>query len=157
MRRFAAAFCVLVSGIALGACGDAGDHFLEFRQNPPSPTVVDRLEIYMPVIAGKDTGASNFSLYVTGYSGGSAIANGTSLNNPIEIYTNYDGYVTFNGSGKSRVTFGKAPNVITVNYKPPARRCNPPVEIIAFDKDADPQAVEQKLVKCTAPEASRRH
>ncbi|MBV8490151.1 MAG: hypothetical protein JO199_06430 [Candidatus Eremiobacteraeota bacterium] len=34
MRRFAVVLFFIAAAAGLGACGDAGDHFLEFRQNP---------------------------------------------------------------------------------------------------------------------------
>lgn len=156
MRRVAVAFFFLASAVGLIACGDAGDHFLDFHQNPPGPTVVNRLAVSMPIVPTYKSGAGKFDLYVTAYSGGNAIPQGTVLNNPIVVSSNYDGYITFDGSGKSKVSFGKAPGTITVSYKPPpyAQRCYPGAFVIAFNKDANPQSEDQAAIACPSPSSS---
>lgn len=141
MRRLTVAFLVLISAAILAACGDTGDHFGEFRQATPGPTVVKKLALSMPIVAGPNTKHAVFKLYITAYTGkGQAIPQGTTLANPITLHTNWTG-VTFavNGKQVNSAAFGSAPATITVTYTAPSDPCNPVVGIVAFDQDASPQ------------------
>lgn len=150
MRRLSVAFLVLISAAILAACGDTGDHFLEFRQNPPGATTVSKLAVTMPVVASHYTKHGSFKLYVTAYDGkGHAIAQGTQLANPITLHSNYEAGVTFSGpsgSAKTSMAFGSAPGTITVTYTAPKNPCNPVIAVVAFNQNANPQTAVQDIV-----------
>jgi len=150
MRRLTVAFLVLISAAILAACGDTGDHFLEFRQNPPGATTVSKLALTMPIVASHYTRSGKFKLYITAYDGkGHAVAQGTQLANPITLHSNYEAGVTFSGptgSGKTSMAFGSAPGTITVTYTAPRNPCSPVIAVVAYNQNANPQSVVQDLV-----------
>ena len=157
MRRLTVAFLVLISAAILAACGDTGDHFLEFRQAPPGPTAVKKLQLTMPIVASVQTRHAVFKLYITAYNGkGEAIAQGTSLANPITLHTNWTGVkFTVNGKQVNSAAFGSAPAVITVTYNAPPNPCDPVVGIVAFNQNANPQTDVFDLVgNCGTPKPS---
>lgn len=148
MRRLTVAFLVLISAAILAACGDTGDHFLEFRQSTPGPAVVKKIAISMPIVASVKTKHAVFKLYVTAFDAkGQTIAQGTSLQNPITLHTNWTG-VTFKVKGKqvNAAAFGSAPATITVTYNAPPNPCSPIVGVVAFDQDANPQTTAFHIV-----------
>jgi hypothetical protein len=149
-RRLVLAISVLLSAAALAACGDTGDHFGEFRKNPPSPAIASQLAIAMPIIAGPHTVAATFKLYVTGYANGEAIPVGTQLQNPIVINSNDPNGVRFGSKKLTVLQFTAAPGPISVSYKAAPKPCAKPIATItAFNHDASPQVVAMKIVACS--------
>lgn len=150
------AFSVLCLAAGLAACGDTGDHFGEFRKNPPSPTVVSKLGIVMPIIAGPNTKHATFKLYVTAYdASGAAVQVGTALQNPIVVNSNYTQGIKFGADKHTKLQFTAAPGPITVSYKAHYPPCTPPIAAItAFDHDAQPQNVVLDIVACPTPNPS---
>ncbi len=150
MRHATVAILIVFSGVALAACGDTGDHFLEFRQAPPPPAVVDKVALAMPVIASKSTAHATFKLYVTAYGeNGSALPQGTTLVNPITVHSNWSGLTMYvQGKHVTAAAFGSAPATIVVTYTAPSHPCEPPVGFSAFNQNADPQTVVLDAVKC---------
>ncbi len=112
-RRLVLAFSALCA-TALVACGDTGDHFGEFRKNPPSPAIASQLAIAMPIIAGPKTQSGTFKLYVTGYADGVAIPVGTQLQNPIVINSNDPNLIRFGSKKLTVLQFTAAPGPISV-------------------------------------------
>ncbi len=141
MRRLPATMVVLsFAGATLAACGDTGDHFGDFHQTV-YPTLVSSFALAMPIVPGKGP-SGKFTLYVTAYSGGVAIAQGTQLQNPIVINSNAPGIVGFggkNGPFTNSRSYASAPGPITVNYRRLANPCTPYVGITGFNHDAQPQ------------------
>jgi hypothetical protein len=150
MRHFAVAFLTIFSAVALAACGDTGDHFLEFRQAPPAPAVVQKLVLAMPLIASKKTQHADLKLYVTAYgTDGNALAQGTTLANPITIHSNWTGLTMLvKGKQVTSAAFGSAPATIYVTYSAPPKPCSPAVSFSAFNQNANPQTVVLEAVKC---------
>ena len=149
MRRFTVAFLILISGALLTSCGDTGDHFLEFRQTPPGPAVVDRMALVMPLVATKKTQHAALKLYVTAYSKDAVVKQGTTLSNPIIIRSNWSGLtMLINGKQTTAAAFGSAPGTISVTYTAPASPCKPVVGFAAFNQSASPQTVVIDAVKC---------
>ena len=117
-RRLVWAFSLVCTATVLAACGDAGDHFGEFRKNPPSPAVASKIAIAMPIIAGPKTPSGNFKLYVTAYTvDGTAVPVGTQLQNPIVVNSNDPKGVLFGSSKLTVLQFTAAPGPISVSYK----------------------------------------
>jgi hypothetical protein len=152
-RRLVWAFSLLCTATALAACGDTGDHFGEFRKNPPSPAVASKIAIAMPIIAGPKTPSGNFKLYVTAYiSDGTAVPVGTQLQNPIVINSNDPKGVLFGSKKLTVLQFTAAPGPISVSYHAEPYPCTKPVAAVtAFNHDADPQVVDMKVVACPTP------
>ena len=153
-RRLVWALSIVCSATVLAACGDTGDHFGEFRKNPPSPAIASKIAIAMPIIAGPKTLSGNFKLYVTAYvSDGSAVPVGTQLQNPIVINSNDPKGVLFGSSKLTVLQFTAAPGPISVSYKQTTpNACTKPVAAVtAFNHDADPQVVDMKVVACPTP------
>jgi hypothetical protein len=155
-RRLVWAFSILCTAAVLAACGDTGDHFGEFRQNPPSPTVVAKLGIVMPIIAGPYTKSGTFKLYVTAYDASdAAVQVGTALQNPIVINSNYTQGIKFGANKNTKLQFTAAPGPITVSYRAHFSPCTPPIAAItAFNHDAQPQNVVFDIVACGTPNPS---
>ncbi|MBV8148223.1 MAG: hypothetical protein JO092_03950 [Candidatus Eremiobacteraeota bacterium] len=150
MRRLAVAFVILSFAAVLAACGDTGDHFLDFAKTPPTPVVVQSMLITMPIVPGPGNRGGKFKLYLTAYNAGKAIRQGTQLQNPIILNTNYTGFVKFggpNGPFASGRTYQSAPGPITVEYTRPADPCSPVVGITAFNHDASPTLATFNLVQ----------
>jgi hypothetical protein len=150
-RRLVWALSLVCTAIVLAACGDTGDHFGEFRKNPPSPAVASKIAIAMPIIAGRGTLSGNFKLYVTAYiSDGTAVPVGTQLQNPIVVNSNDPKGVLFGSKKLTVLQFTAAPGPISVSYKATTRdACKKPIAAVtAFNHDADPQVVVMKVVAC---------
>jgi hypothetical protein len=153
MRRLAVAFVILSFAAVLAACGDTGDHFLDFAKTPPTPAVVTSVELQMSLIASPGTRAYTFKngliLNLTG-AGGVPIKPGTTLENPVFLKTNYPGYVEFgglNGPYLSSRGYYSAPGPITVKYtRPPGGACNPTAVIVAYTVHAS--NATQDVVSC---------
>jgi hypothetical protein len=149
MRRLTVVLLMLISATSLAACGDTGDHFGEFRQAPPPPTVVDQVILTMPLIASKNTGHASLKLYVTGYNNGAAIPQSVTLSTPIIVRSNWSGLTMLvNGKQVTAAAFGSAPGPISVTYNAPARPCNPVVGFAAYNQTASPQTDVVDAVKC---------
>jgi hypothetical protein len=158
MRRLVWAFSILCAAAALAACGDAGDHFLEFRCTASCPsasaspsghpsgnkTTVAKLRVSLPTIPNTQA-AGTYPLGVYAYTAnGKAIAAGTKLTNPITIASNSTCNVTFT-SGSSTgttLTLPRAPQSVTFTYTPPSATCTAPVRIdlTASSVSANPQS-----------------
>lgn len=150
MRHLTVAFLTLVCATGLAACGDTGDHFLEFRPAPSPPAAVDHLVLNMPLIATKSTQHASLKLYVTAYQEKGAIAQGTTLSNPITIHSNWSGLTMLvKGKQTTAAAFGSAPATIMVTYNAPPNPCNPKVGFVAFNQSAIPQTVVQYAVQCS--------
>lgn len=150
MRHLTVAFLTLVCATGLAACGDTGDHFLEFRPAPSPPATVDHLVLNMPLIATKSTQHASLKLYVTAYQEKGAIAQGTTLSNPITIHSNWSGLTMLvKGKQTTAAAFGSAPATIMVTYNAPPNPCNPKVGFVAFNQSAIPQTVVQYAVQCS--------
>ena len=156
-RRLVWALSIVCTATVLAACGDTGDHFGEFRKNPPSPAVASQLAIAMPIIAGPKTPSGNFKLYVTAYtSDGTAVPVGTQLQNPIVINSNDPKGVLFGSKKLTVLQFTAAPGPISVSYKAVTENpCAKPIAAVtAFNHDADPQVVVMKIVACSSKTGS---
>jgi hypothetical protein len=150
-RRILWGFSILCTASVLAACGDAGDHFGEFRKNPPSPVAVSKLSLAMPIIAAPGSRHATLKLYITAYADNVAVPVGTALQNPIVINSNDGTGVTFGAKNVSSIQFTAAPGPVTVNYTAPAHPCHPPIAITAFNHDALPQVVVMDVVACGSP------
>lgn len=149
MRHLTVAFLTIVCASALAACGDTGDHFLEFRPAATPPAVVESVVLAMPLIATKQTQHASLKLYVTAYANGGAIAQGTTLSNPIIIHSNWTGLTMLvKGKQVTEAAFGSAPATLMVTYSAPPSPCKPPVGFSAFNQNAKPQTVVFQAVKC---------
>lgn len=149
MRHLTVALLTLFCAVGLAACGDTGDHFLEFRPAPSPPAVVHHVVLAMPVIASKSTQHASLKLYVTAYTNKGAIAQGTTLANPITIHSNWTGLTMLvKGKQVTAAAFGSAPATLAVTYNAPASPCKPPVAFVAFNQNAIPQTVVLDAVKC---------
>ncbi|HZY99400.1 MAG TPA: hypothetical protein VFE36_07485 [Candidatus Baltobacteraceae bacterium] len=148
MRRLTVAFLMLISAALLAACGDTGDHFLEFRQSTPGPTVVDKIALAMPIVAGPKTKHATLKLYVTAYHKNQAVTQGTQLSNPITLHSNWSGLkFTVNGKQVAGAAFGSAPGTVAVTYNAPPNPCGSTIGIVAFNQNASPQTVEMNVVQ----------
>lgn len=145
------------AGAALAACGDTGDHFLDFSKTT-FPTLVSTYSLAMPLIPGHNGASGKYTLYVTGYNNGQAIPAGTQLQNPIVLKVNAPGTLGLgghNGPFASSRSYYSAPGPITVNYVRPPKICNPYLAIAGFNMDANPQVVTLNLTpSCPASSPS---
>ncbi|MBV8434738.1 MAG: hypothetical protein JO029_10720 [Candidatus Eremiobacteraeota bacterium] len=165
MRRLSVGFVLIILAGVLAACGDMGNHFGEFRQQPPPPTVAQKITANMPIIPGKAAHAS-LPIYIAAYNGGIAVPIGTALANPLIVNTNYKGYVQFSsptgptGQKYNHLSLQAVPPSIEVYYTKPAgvNPCSgsePPAVVTVFNHDANPQYVTVDLNGCsTGPSPS---
>ena len=149
MRRFAIAFFPTCLALALAACGDAGDHFLDFHQNPQpqNPAMVKKIVITLPVKPNPKV-ESTFPLNVVAYDGnGFKIAQGTPLVSSMTVSSNAACYVLFtvqNYLSGAGITMASMPGPIGVGYQPHPATCTKPPAVVTLtvsDIDATPQQV----------------
>jgi hypothetical protein len=154
MRRLAVAFVILSFAAVLAACGDTGDHFLDFAKTPPSPALVTtiRLTTAWQAIPRTQSFTKVGAVTLQLISNGQLLAPGTQLANPVHLQTNYDGFIEFGGpSGpfKSSIGYYAAPGPITLKYtRPPgaAGACFPPGALSASTVSANPPSVSVAVV-----------
>jgi len=147
MRRLAISISLSAFTFVLTACGDAGDHFGEFRQQPQpqNPATVAHMTIRLPTHVNRNGAA--FPVALAAVDGnGFAIAPGTQLREPFTINSNAACSVTFNvdGTTGAAVTANSWPKTnIVATFKPSKIGCKTPstVKISAYDLDATPQTV----------------
>jgi hypothetical protein len=168
MRRLALAFLMVCAASIFAACGDTGDHFLEFRQNPQStptskpthrptngPTIgpetptpppyaktVTKVTLSMPSTP-KPASAGTFTLVVKADSGKTVVPAGTLLSSPIQLTSNASCSVTFNNGSSSgtAMTLTTVPSALTITYTPQTAGCTSPstITILAYSATAKPQ------------------
>jgi hypothetical protein len=81
--RIAAAVSLTLSTMLLAGCGDAGDHFGEFRQTNSRVVPVARVTLAMPTFTGRP---GVYPVVVTAYEArGNAIPTGQQYRNPIVL------------------------------------------------------------------------
>ncbi|HTX59564.1 MAG TPA: hypothetical protein VMH02_07760 [Verrucomicrobiae bacterium] len=169
MRRMATAFVVVCTAALLVACGDAGDHFLEFRQNPSSsptpthkptarptgqptstPTTTPQTAVAKMTMTLSSTPdpqvAGTLTLLVTAFNSKHIeITAGTTLLDPIQLTSNASCNISFSSEGYSgtSLVLPTAPSAITVTYTPPSATCTAPSTIVitALNASAKPQSV----------------
>jgi hypothetical protein len=134
MTRIAAAISLALSTLLLAGCGDAGDHFGEFRQTNSRVVPVARVTLAMPTFTGV---AGVYPVIVTAYEAkGNPVPAGEQYRNPIVLSSGGSSCTaTFstNQSGASNFTATiSIPNTTTLVFA--SMTCSP-TTITATDAD----------------------
>jgi hypothetical protein len=112
MNRVAFALTLSVCGTFLTACGDTGDHFLEFRKTASQTVTVAKMGLAMPVMPSFTT-AGVYPLTVAAFdSKGAAFPTGSTFAHPIVLTSNVTACTLPNGTVINPIGFGADPSFV---------------------------------------------